>query len=146
MVTGMSEILKPAGASYGDWNGTAAADQHKTIGHKSPYEVVGLDQDKWWIVGFDFQGEAMDQPGGLYVYAVSREASGITNWDGIQLHGEANGSVPVTSFLVHGVAPTELIGEVFNEFQVQLRSRSVGHDLDVVELADLNYEETYPSG
>ncbi|MET1087466.1 MAG: hypothetical protein ABWY04_10145 [Arthrobacter sp.] len=65
---------------------------------------------------------------------------GITNWDAIQLHGLANGSVPVTKFLVHGVAPVELIGESFNQFQVQLRTRNVGRDLDIVARDDLNYD------
>jgi hypothetical protein len=137
----MSEILKTANVSYGDWMGTAAADQHQTVGHKSAYEMVGLDPEKWWIVGFDFQGQDVNQIRRLYVYAVDKESSGIANWEAIQLHGETNGSVPVTSFLVHDVTPAELIAEVFNQFQVQLRSRSLGHDIEVVDRADLNYEE-----
>jgi hypothetical protein len=136
----MTEILKTAQTSYGDWKGTAAADEHQTIGHKSPYEVVGLNSDEWWIVGFDFQGAEMTSKDGLFVFAVRKDSMGITNWDAIQLHGEANGSVPVTKFLVHGVSPADLIGESFNQFQVQLRTRNVGHDLDVVELGDLNYD------
>jgi hypothetical protein len=137
----MSEILKTANVSYGDWAGTSAADQHQTVGHKSPYEVVGLDPEKWWIVGFDFQGQDLNQARRLYVYAVDKETSGIANWEAIQLHGKTNGSVPVTSFLVHDVTPAELIAEVFNQFQVQLRSRSVGHEIEVVDRADLNYKE-----
>lgn len=136
----MSDFVRAANASYGDWDGSAAADQHITIGHKSPYEIVDLDPEKWWIVGFDFRGADLNRAGGLYVYAVSRETSGIYDWNGIQLHGEANGSVPVTSFLVHQVPPAELIAEVFNQFQVQLLSRSLGHKLDVVERADLGYD------
>lgn len=135
----MTEILKTASSSYGDWTGTAAADEHQTVGHRSPYEVVGLDPDQWWIVGFDFRETDLTSKDGLYVYAVQKDAMGITSWDAIQLHGEANGSVPVTSFLVHGVAPVELISESFNQFHVQLRTRNVGHDLDIVERADLNY-------
>jgi hypothetical protein len=136
----MTEILKTARTSYGDWKGSTAADDHQTVGHRTPYEVVGLDPDLWWIVGFDFQGPDLTHEGGLFVYAVRKDAMGITNWDAIQLHGEANGSVPVTKFLVHGVAPVELISESFNQFQVQLRTRNVGHDLDVVALDDLNYD------
>lgn len=136
----MTEILNTARSSYGDWTGTAAADEHLTVGHRSPYEVVGLDPDQWWIVGFDFQGSDLNHKDGLYVYAVQKDTMGITSWDAIQLHGEANGSVPVTSFLVHGVAPAELINESFNQFQVQLRTRNVGHALDIVERSDLNYD------
>lgn len=137
----MTEILKSANVSYGDWAGTAAADQHLTVGHKTPYELVGLDPEKWWIVGFDFRGQNLNDVRGLYVYAVDKESSGIVNWDAIQLHGETNGSVPVTSFLVHDVTPAELISKVFNQFQVQLRSRSIGHEIDIVNRADLNYVE-----
>ncbi|KRE44555.1 hypothetical protein ASG92_12875 [Arthrobacter sp. Soil736] len=136
----MTEILKTARSSYGDWTGTAAADEHQTTGHRTPYEVVGLDPDEWWIIGFDFQGSDLTSKDGLYVYAVRKDSMGITNWDAIQLHGEANGSVPVTSFLVHGVAPVELISESFNQFQVQLRTRNVGHHLDIVARDDLNYD------
>ncbi|SDQ21213.1 hypothetical protein [Pseudarthrobacter chlorophenolicus] len=86
----MTEILKTARSSYGDWKGTAAADEHQTTGHRTPYEVVGLDPDEWWIVGFDFQGADLTRKDGLYVYAVRKDSMGITNWDAIQLHGEAN--------------------------------------------------------
>jgi hypothetical protein len=137
----MSEILKSANVSYGDWAGTAAADQHLTVGHKSSYEMIGLDPEKWWIVGFDFRGQDLNKARCLYVYAVDKETSGIDNWEAIQLHGQTNGSVPVTSFLVHDVTPAELIAEVFNQFQVQLRSRNIGHDINIVDRADLNYEE-----
>lgn len=139
----MNEILKVARVSYGDWTGTAAADQHKTTNHKTPYELVGLDSEKWWIVGIDFLGEDLNRVRGLHVYAVNKEATGVADWDALQFHGEVNRSIPVTDFLVHNVTPAEFIGEVFNDFHVQLRTRSINHDIDidVVNVDDLNYRE-----
>ena len=136
------DILKEASSSYKDWSGTAAADQHGTIGHKSAHELVGLDSDKWWIVGYDFQGQHLTKPGHLYIYAVDRQTYNIKDYDALQQYGTNHGSIPVTSFLVHDVSPADFISTVFNQFQVQLRTRSLeNHDLSVMELADLNLPE-----
>ena len=136
------DILKKASSSYKDWSGTAAADQYETIGHGSAYELIGLDSDKWWIVGYDFQGQHLTKAGHLYVYAVDRQTYGIKDYDALQQYGANHGSIPVTSFLVHDVSPADFISTVFNQFQVQLRTRSLeNHDLSVMELADLNLSE-----
>lgn len=137
----MKETLKAAQVSYGDWTGTAAADQHKTTNHKTPYELVGLDPEKWWIVGVDFRGEDLNTARGLHIYAVDKKKTDIADWEDLQLHGEKNGSVPVTDFLVHNVTPADFIGEVFNDFHVQLRTRSINHDIQVVKADDLNYQK-----
>lgn len=136
------DILKEASSSYKDWSGTAAADQHETSGHKSAYELVGLDSKKWWIVGYDFQGQHLTKAGRVYIYAVDRQTYSIKNYDALQQYGASHGSIPVTSFLVHDVSPADFISTVFNQFQVQLRTRSLeDHDLSVMELADLNLSE-----
>ncbi len=137
----MTQILKNANSTYGDWRGTAAGDVHQTIGHRNIYQVVGLNQDEWWILGIDSQSPDLTKAGRLHVYAVNKAESGIDNLEALNLHGDANGSVPVTNFLVHGVSPAELFAESFNQLQLQFRYRSLGHDLDVVALDDLNYDE-----
>lgn len=138
---GMTQILKTAHTTYGDWKGTTAGDLHQTIGHRNIYQVVGLSQDEWWIVGIDSHRTDLTKAGSLHVYAVNKTESGIDNWEALNLHGEANGSVPVTNFLVHGISPAELFAESFNQLQLQFRSRSLGHDLDVVAIDDLNYDK-----
>lgn len=131
--------LEPASATYGDWVGTAAGDEHGTIGHRNPYEISGLDDSQWWIVAIDVQSEHFNA-GDFYVYAVDRNATGISDHDALLAYAGEHGNVPVVSFLVHDIPPTSLIGEAFNQFQLQLRSRAVdGLDLNVVDLRDLNY-------
>lgn len=103
--------------------------------------MVGLDSEKWWIVGYDFQGQRLTETGHLYIYAVDRQTYSIKNYEALQQYGASHGSIPVTSFLVHDVSPADFIATVFNQFQVQLRTRSLNHDISVMELADLNLPE-----
>ena len=133
------EILAHASVTYGDWIGTAAADEHQTIGHLDLYEVAGLDPDRWWILSIDITGVGIDK-GYFYVYAVDRQATSITDYESLQLHGRGHGKIPVTSFLVHDIAAETLIRESFTQFHLQLRHRSLGElPLEVEDTQDLNY-------
>ncbi|RLP69045.1 hypothetical protein D9V29_12360 [Mycetocola manganoxydans] len=131
--------LGHAGVTYGDWLGTAAADEHQTIGHLNPYEVAGLDRDRWWILSIDITVVGVEK-GYFYVYAVDREATSITDYEALQMYGRVHGKIPVTSFLVHDIAAETLIRESFTQFHVQLRHRSLGElPLAVEDTQDLNY-------
>lgn len=136
-----AERLRPAYVQYGDWQGTAAADAHVTIGHKDVYEVVGLDRSRWWIVAVDITSPDVGS-GGFYVYAIDQESYGMTGLDGVQQYARQHGSVPVTSFLVHDISAASLLAESFTDLHIQLRSTALADvAFDVVELDDLNLSE-----
>jgi hypothetical protein len=129
-------ILEPASVQYGDWVGTAAADEHITMGHGNLDALVNLDSDRWWIVAIDISDEDS-----FYVYAIDREATGIADHAGLQAYAAREGSVPVTSYLVHETSPARLI-QLMTMFHIQLRSRSLeGVPLRVRFLDDLRYHD-----
>lgn len=128
-----------ASTQYGDFRGTVAADTHGG-GTSELAEVIGLDTDRFWIVGIDI-GLSNVLHGGLTVLAVDRHSSGISDHRALVDYVEAHGSIPVTSFLVHDIPLAEILRVGLKRLDVQLVSRSVPENvgLHVVYEDDLNY-------
>jgi hypothetical protein len=127
-----------ASTQYGDFKGTVAADTHGG-GTRELADVIGLDVDRYWIVGIDI-GLSNVLRGGLTVLAIDR-ASGIRDHRALVDHVEAHGSIPVTSFLVHDIPLAEILRVGLKRLDVQLVSRSIPENarLHVVYEGDLNY-------
>lgn len=93
MAVNVNEPIDPAEVQFGDFRGTAAAD-----GHHGPRELareVGLDTDRYDLIGFEFQHSQLEGEDGLTVFAVDHESL-----DGLSMHEYAakHGEIPVTDF------------------------------------------------
>jgi hypothetical protein len=87
---GESDRLGSAQARWNDYVGTAAADDADAIlDTRSLYEIVGLDRDRWAIVGVDFS--LADSSDHVVVYAEDR---GSTSTGA----PADDGHLPVTAF------------------------------------------------
>lgn len=116
-----SYIWGDAEVTYPDWNGTVQLDQRMTapgIG-----ELVGLDAQKWWVIGFDIGGGERESGHDLQVYAVERELV-PEGGDVLPRIADANGGeIPVTQFLVHDVNPYDILLAITHQLDLRMRVR-----------------------
>lgn len=117
------EFVQRAGESTDDvWLGTSSADNDMTIYGDDLYDLAQLDHKRWSIVGMDFFGYDR-RGGGVYLYAVDREREGIDGHAAMLEYVGREGSIPVTSILLHEVPAQQIIEKCFKSFHVQLRQR-----------------------
>lgn len=105
-----------------DWHGTAQLDLRKTTGRIE--EVVGLDPDKWWVIGLEIRdSESSDY---LRVVAIRRDLLPEGSSSLPRIAHENGGELPVTEFLVHGVDPFQVLREATHVFKLRMRNRGAG--------------------
>jgi hypothetical protein len=132
-----SQRLTTAHVSRSDWCGSAAAAIDDSALGTDLHDYVGLSPKEWWILAIDLVGADWDYAE-LCVYAVDRRTHGVDDWDSLQLLAEANGTVPVTRFVIRGVVPTELFADVFRDVHIQLRRRYIGRDLMITDQREIS--------
>lgn len=139
MAVSENELVQPARQQYNDFKGSAAADTELTF-HGELHDRMGLNEDRYWIVGIEKYGTDFDSDG-LTVLAIDKESTGISNWEELQAHHAEHGEVPVTDFRVHDIPAAELLDLAFSRFSFQLLSRSLPVDanLRITLRDDLNY-------
>ena len=123
--------LGSAQARWNDYIGTAAADDADAILEtRSLYEIVGLDRDRWAIVGIDFS--LADSADHVVVYAEERSATSAG------APAEAD-RILVTAFhLTTSRRLDDFLKEVFKRLSVRLLTASTGNrELVVVDTARL---------
>ncbi|RJN32906.1 hypothetical protein [Nesterenkonia natronophila] len=119
-----------AQVTYPDWKGTAQLDQRKTT--DTLEEVVGLDPDKWIIVGFDIGGFERPESRKMHVVAATREHFSEVREldDALELQ--------VTDFLIHNVDPFEILQKITHVFEMRMRIRHLPAErIRVVNLKDV---------
>ena len=124
--------LGSAHVQWNDYVGTAAADDAAAIlDTRSLYEVVGLDRDRWAIVGFDFSlADSVDH---VVAYAVDRASTSRTR-------PSEDGHLSVTAFhLGTSVGLHEFLKEVFKRVSVRLLATSVS-DRELVVAEHTNHD------
>jgi hypothetical protein len=124
--------LGSAQAQWNDYVGTAAADDADAIlDTRSLYEIVGLDRDRWTIVGIDFS--LADSEDHVVAYAVDRAS--IAN-----RAPSEDGHLSVTAFhLATSLRFHESLKEVFKRVSVRLLSTAVrDRELVVAEHTNLD--------
>ena len=133
---------RDAEVTYPDWTGTAQLDQRMTA--RGIEEVVGLDPDRWTVVGIDIGGGERSHD--LHVIAVDH-AIFPEGKDVFPRIAAANGGViPATDFLVHDVDPYQVLQAITHVFELRLRMRGT-RDLPVqiTALADAPEAWTEPT-
>lgn len=134
-------LLEPAHVQLDEYLGTVAAEHDITIHGDDLYEVVGLDRDKWTILGIEFYDGTGPQHGSVDVYAIDREAHDVHSYDRLREIADGDGALPVTHFAVHGVRPEQISQRVFKRYKVQLRSASTADvELRVEAQGDLRLD------
>ncbi|PPF25625.1 hypothetical protein C5C34_02120 [Rathayibacter rathayi] len=119
--------------------GTAAAEKDVHVGSEDLFGVIGLDRDRWSILAIDLNGGTSSTRGRdeVTVDALDRVKHGIYSHDALlRLAAEREGVLPVTNFLVHGVAADRIVSKVFKRYQVRLLSRSAAGNTLHVEARD----------
>ncbi|CAN3701135.1 MULTISPECIES: hypothetical protein [unclassified Microbacterium] len=139
MAVEWDEVVEPAGTQYDDFRGTAAADGHGPALTELA-EAVGLDLDRYMLVGVQFGHSQLRGRDGLTLFAVDREQlGGLTLAEYSTRHGE----IPVTDFLVHELRALDVLSRGLKRFKVQLISRAVPEDVPLRRISrdDLNHDE-----
>lgn len=108
-----------ASVQYDDFVGSAAADGHGSVVLHELEDMVGLDSDRYSIVGFEFSHLHLSGHDGLILFAVDR-----TQLGGLSVHEFANrnGEVPVVDFKVHDMAALDVLARGLKRLHVQLRA------------------------
>ncbi|GAA2947625.1 hypothetical protein GCM10010458_36500 [Microbacterium luteolum] len=134
------EIVTPAYAQYFDFAGTVAADTHGG-GTRELADQIGLDAERFWIVGIDVWGNDIAHAR-LKVLAIDRVETGISTYDELAAYNREHGHVPVTDFLVHGMSAVDVLKVGLKRLNFQLLSRSLPDDaeLRMTRHGDLNYD------
>lgn len=128
-------IWGPASVTYPDWNGTAQLDQRRTTAGIE--EQVGLDPERWMVVGLDIGGGELSHA--LHVVAIDR-ALVPEGGDVLPKIASSNGgNLPVTEFRVSGVDPYDLLRAVTHQFELRMRLRGTRElPIQVVTRADVS--------
>lgn len=122
MAVTTNEPVEPAHTQYNDFYGTVSGDGHLGSPLLSLGEEVGLDTDRYMIVGLQFGRAHLKGKDGLTIFAVDREElNGLTVDEYAARHGE----VPVTDFAVHGLGALDVLSRGLKRLSVQLIARNV---------------------
>ena len=113
------------------WGTAAADDADAILDTRSLYEIVGLDRDRWTIVGIDFS--LTDSEDHVVAYAVDRAPTSSRE-------PSEDDHLAVTAFhLATSVRLHEFLRAVFKRISVRLLSTSVrDRELIVAEHANLD--------
>ncbi|GAA2895392.1 hypothetical protein [Microbacterium esteraromaticum] len=135
-----SDLVTSAYGQYGDFAGTAASDTHGG-GTRELAAKIGLDDDRYWIVGIDVWGNDL-ATARLNILAVDRQETGIDSYKTLEAHHRESGAIPVVEFLVHEMSAVDVLRVGLKRLNFQLLSRSLpdGAHLYVHERSDLNYQ------
>jgi hypothetical protein len=130
------ENVEPAGATFPDWKGTAAAEASFIKDSGDLYELAGLDHDRWTILGIDMHAFSHGAPPEwtVHVYAFDRHSAEVTSHETLKELETERGSIPVKDILLHNVSLEDVV-RCMKFVQIQLLSRHFTK-LDVVERGD----------
>jgi hypothetical protein len=125
-------IWGDAEVTYPDWQGTIQVDERRTGTQLD--ELVGLDFDRWGIVGIDIGGGESAHT--LHVLAVDKQKTGDARYEDV---ATANGGdLPVTDFLIHDADPYAVLQALTHVLELRMRVRStVGLTFRVAALGDV---------
>lgn len=125
-------IWGDAEVTYPDWQGTIQVDERRTGTQLD--ELVGLDFDRWGIVGIDIGGGESGHT--LHVLAVDKQKTGDAHYEDV---AAANGGeLPVTDFLIHDADPYAVLQALTHVLELRMRVRStVGLTIRVTALGDV---------
>lgn len=104
-----------AEVSYPDWIGTAQLDE-KMTGPVGVYELTGIDEDEFQIIGLDFGGgESGMHP--LHVIAVRKSELGDRHVSDVP-------DIRAVDIQVHGVDPFDLLRQMTHLLDMRFRTRA----------------------
>lgn len=116
------EPVRPLNAQDADLKGTAAADARGGRFLDDLARIIGLDDERYWIVGIEF-GDAEHDPDIVEILAIDRTETGISGPEDLQ-RGSRDG-VPVVSFRIHGLSLLKLLREGLRRLEVQRLSEAL---------------------
>ena len=138
MAVETDEPVYPAGTQYGDFTGTVAADGHGGVTLFELAREVGLDLERYDLIGIEFGHRHLRGSDGLTLFAVDKaELGGRT----LEAYAAEHGEIPVTDFLVHDLGALDLLSRGLKRLDVQLLSSYLpeGVPLRRTVRDDLNY-------
>lgn len=116
----MGNVWGPSAVTFPDWVGDAVLDQRRTGRDARIAGQVGLDPEKWHVVGIDIGGG--ESYHSLSVVAVDRALFGEHESDVFpKIAAEHGGDLPVTEFMIHDVDPYEFLKSIIHSFEFRLR-------------------------
>lgn len=122
MTNSTDDYIEPSHVQFGDFEGTAAADGHHGPALRELAAMVGLDESRYDIVGFEFGLKLLRGQPGLVIFAVDREVLGDLT---LAQYGTRHGEMPVVDFLVHSTPASDMLAAGLKRLKVQLLSREL---------------------
>lgn len=111
------QLWDEASVTYPDMKGTAQLDVSMTRARIE--QLVGLDDDKWQVIGLDIGGGETDH--GLRVIAVPTENMPDGGDVLRKFSAASGGEVQATEFLIHDADPYEILRAISHVFELRLR-------------------------
>jgi hypothetical protein len=132
-------VLSGAESTYGDWRGTACAENSLMVGASDLYELAGLagERDRWSILGIqmDASSHGADPRWTIRVYAADRLELGVSSFDDWARVAAEHGGIPVVDILLHEATPEAVI-KCMKLVGIQLRRGSLDQPLLHAAYAD----------
>ena len=123
-------VLGPARTNFNDYVGTVAADDAEAVVDRpSLYELAQIDRDRYTILAIDL---TVDGPVTATVYAIDRDAHGISEHAAIAALGESLGEIPVVEFDVPAPNVEDFIKHAFRRISVRLVTKDLRDQILVV--------------
>ena len=123
----------PAAVTYPDWQGTFQIDQ-KITGPTSLYDLTGVDDEEWQIIGFDW-GAGESGPHEPHVIVVPKDMD-------IEAEVSRLGYVPATDLMLHEVDAYRLLLGMVHITEFRARARHVvNKPIKITRLGDIPEQE-----
>lgn len=135
------EVVQPAGTTYTDWVGSAAAEDSVLEVSGDLYVLAGLEPAKWSILAVDLYAFSHGSTPAWHVdvYALDRQSNSVNSFDDMQALQASRGSLPVVHVRLHGVGIDDVV-RCMKLVRFQLIKPDFSN-LDVVERTDFPPQE-----
>ena len=107
-----------------DWYGSAAAEIRMTGIENDLEGLAGLDDDRWYVIGFDLYFGSDESHDGIYLYAVDRDAVGAQNYNELEAYAAREGAIPLTSIKLHDITIRTFMARMNGATHVHMRYKS----------------------
>ncbi|TYL55747.1 hypothetical protein FXB39_00620 [Nocardioides sp. BGMRC 2183] len=128
--------VEPADTTYPDWHGTTTAEDSFIAGSADLYDMAGLKDEDWTILGLEISGFSHGEKPtwDVRVYAHDRRTSGANEYQGLKELEAERGAIPVKEILLHEVNFEDVVRSMKLVGMQFLRRHF--DNLEVVELGD----------
>ena len=107
-----------------DWFGSATAERRMTGDENFLEGLAGLDDDRWFVIGFDLYFGADESDDVVFLYAIDRGAVRTDNYEELAAYAARERALPVTSIRLHDISIRTVMARMNGLAHVHMRHKS----------------------